>query len=196
MKRLIDLIFSISGLILLLPLFIIVSVLIYFYLGSPIIFKQSRIGFQGKVFNIFKFRTMKLEEKYFEQKEILRLTPLTSFLRSISLDELPTLFNVLLGSMSIVGPRPLLEEYREEYTEEQFRRHNVMPGVTGWAQINGRNNLSWEEKFEYDLWYVDNASILLDIKIILLTIYKTFIREGVNQSDIHTMERFRRDKRK
>jgi len=196
MKRLIDLIFSISGLILLLPLLIIVSVLIYFNLGSPIIFEQSRIGHQGKVFNIFKFRTMKLEENYSEQKEILRLTPLTSFLRSVSLDELPTLFNVLLGSMSIVGPRPLLEEYREEYTEEQFRRHNVMPGVTGWAQINGRNNLSWEEKFEYDLWYVDNASILLDMKIILLTIYKTFIREGVNQSDIHTMERFRRDKRK
>ena len=196
MKRLIDFVISFLGIISLLPFFLIISILIYLDLGRPLIFKQPRIGYKGKVFHIYKFRTMKHYDEKFEQNEILRLTPITSFLRNLSLDELPTLFNVLIGDMSLVGPRPLLEEYREEYTENQFRRHDVMPGVTGWAQINGRNNISWEEKFNYDLWYVDNTSFFVDIKIIFLTIFKIFKREGVNQSNLHTMERFRRDEKK
>ena len=148
---------AIFALTLLSPIFIIVSALILFSLGSPIIFKQQRIGLNGNSFYIFKFRTMK--ESSIEGNETERLTPITSFLRNYSLDELPTLFNVILNNMSMVGPRPLLEEYRNEYTSDQFRRHDVPPGITGWAQINGRNSISWEEKFELDLWYVENRKL-------------------------------------
>jgi lipopolysaccharide/colanic/teichoic acid biosynthesis glycosyltransferase len=135
------------------------------------------------------------EPKEEDENEILRLSKISSVIRKLSLDELPTLFNVLKDEMSLVGPRPLLEEYREEYSEEQFRRHDVKPGVTGWAQINGRNSISWEEKFTLDLWYVSNISLRLDFKIILLTMVKLFTRENINQSNSQTMERFQKIKK-
>lgn len=162
-------------------------------IGSPVIFKQKRIGFEGTTFFILKFRTMKNISEDSED-DFSRMTALTSFLRNYSLDELPTLLNVIRGDMSIVGPRPLLEEYRFEYTPTQFKRHNVRPGVTGWAQINGRNSLSWEQKFELDLWYVNNNSTVLDFKIILLTFKKILKKEGINYTQATTMEPFKRKK--
>ncbi len=164
--------------------------MILFSLGSPVIFKQKRIGLNGKSFFIFKFRTMK--ETFIEGNETERLTPITSFLRNYSLDELPTLANIFLNNMSLVGPRPLLEDYRDEYTTEQFRRHEVLPGITGWAQINGRNSISWEEKFELDLWYVENRNFFLDLKILCLTIVRVFDKAVINQNNENTMERFKR----
>ena len=183
---------AISALIILSPVIVLVSVLIFFSLGSPIIFKQKRIGLKGKAFYIYKFRTMK--ESLREGDEAERLTPITSFLRNYSLDELPTLLNVIINNMSFVGPRPLLEDYRNEYTPEQFKRHDVLPGITGWAQINGRNSITWEEKFKLDLWYVENKSLTLDLKIICLTAIKIFDKTGINQNSRNTMERFRRYK--
>ncbi len=195
MKRVLDLTISVTGLILALPFLIIISFFIYLDIGKPIFFKQNRIGYKGRVFTIYKFRTMRSQQGYPEgHDEVHRLTRFTSFLRSSSLDEIPTLFNVLKGDMSLVGPRPLLDSYRNEYTEEQFRRHEVMPGVTGWAQVNGRNNITWEEKFKLDLWYVDHKSFFIDLKILIITLKKILKREGVNQSEFHTMERFRKIK--
>jgi len=161
-------------------------------LGRPVLFRQVRPGLHGKPFMMYKFRTM-TEERDAEGRLLpdeKRLTSFGAWLRSWSLDELPELFNVLKGDMSLVGPRPLLMEYLDRYTPEQFRRHEVKPGITGWAQINGRNAISWEEKFKLDVWYVDNWSLWLDMKIIALTFWKVIKREGINQPGHATMEEF------
>ena len=180
-------------LFLIIPFFILISILIYIFLGRPILFKQIRPGYKGKPFIFYKFRTMKNEVD--ETGNLLpdskRKTKFGSFLRYTSIDELPSLFNVLIGDMSIVGPRPLLIEYMNIYDTHQLRRHEVKPGITGWAQINGRNKISWEEKFDLDIWYVDNHSFKLDIKIILITIWKVLRLEGINFSPDETMIKFK-----
>ncbi len=180
-------------LFLIIPFFILISILIYIFLGRPILFKQIRPGYKGKPFIFYKFRTMKNEVD--ENGNLLpdskRKTKFGSFLRYTSIDELPSLFNVLIGDMSIVGPRPLLIEYMNIYDTHQLRRHEVKPGITGWAQINGRNKISWEEKFDLDIWYVDNHSFKLDIKIILITIWKVLRLEGINFSPDETMIKFK-----
>ena len=192
MKRVFDFIVALSALLVLLPIIILVSVLISFKLGSPILFTQDRPGLNGKVFKMIKFRSM-LDGKD-RQGNLLpddeRLTQFGKFLRSTSLDELPGLFNVLKGDMSLVGPRPLLVQYLPLYSTEQARRHNVRPGITGWAQVNGRNAISWEEKFKLDVWYVDNQSFWLDIKILFLTVKKVFVREGISADGEATMSLF------
>ena len=192
MKNILDFIISFLGIILLAPFLVIIGLIILFAFGSPVFFIQSRPGFLGKPFKFFKFRTM--TNKKDKNGNLLpdknRLSPLGSFLRKTSIDELPSLWNVLKGDMSLVGPRPLLMEYLPLYTKEQARRHEVKPGITGWAQINGRNSISWEEKFNLDVWYVDNRSFWLDIKIILLTIFKVLKQEGISQSDHTTMPKF------
>ena len=192
MKRFFDMLLIILGLPLIFPLFILIALLVRLDLGSPIILKQFRPGLNGKLFLLIKFRTMTNSKD--ENGNLLtdeeRLTKFGKFLRSISLDELPELWNVLNGNMSLVGPRPLLEDYLPLYTEQQARRHKVKPGITGWAQINGRNSISWEDKFDYDLWYVDNKSFWLDIKIILLTIVKVINRDGVSANGNSTMPKF------
>jgi len=192
MKRLTDIFIIFLGLPLLIPAYILIAMLIKIKLGSPIIFKQTRPGLNGEVFNLIKFRTMthKADEFGNPLSDSKRLMKFGKFLRSTSLDELPELWNVLNGSMSIVGPRPLLEEYMPLYSQDQARRHNVRPGITGWAQINGRNSISWEDKFDYDQWYVDNQSFLLDIKIILLTIVKVIKRDGISSQGEATMSKF------
>jgi len=191
-KRIFDFICSSVGLILLSPLLISVAILIRFKLGSPVTFTQQRPGLKGKPFNIYKFRSMTNEKD--EHGDLLpnhlRMTKFGKFLRKLSLDELPQLFNVLKGDISLVGPRPLLMDYLELYSPEQSRRHNVRPGITGWAQVNGRNAIGWEEKFDYDVWYVDNQSFLLDMKILIMTVKKVLISDGVNKSEGVTMERF------
>lgn len=191
-KRLFDIFASFFGLLFLSPIIAIVAWKIRKNLGSPVLFKQVRPGKDGKPFEMVKFRTML--DAYDEQGEPLpneqRFTKFGNFLRSTSLDELPGLWNVLKGDMSLVGPRPLLVEYLPLYNEQQARRHEVRPGVTGWAQINGRNAISWEQKFDYDVWYVNNQSFLLDIKILFLTIKKVFIRDGINASNDTTMPKF------
>jgi sugar transferase EpsL len=192
-KRILDLIIAIIGLILLLPIFFILMVLIKINLGSPIIYKQPRPGLDKQVFNMYKFRTM-TEEK--NKKGVLlsdkeRLTEFGKFLRSTSLDELPGLWSVLIGDMSLVGPRPLLLEYLSLYSPEQARRHEVRSGITGWAQVNGRNAISWNEKFQMDVWYVDNQSLILDIKILCLTLMKVIKRDGISHNNHSTMEKFR-----
>lgn len=192
MKRLFDITVSTIGIIILLPILIFISLLVRTKLGSPIFFVQKRVGKDNKVFNMIKFRTM-LEVKDKDGKELPdseRLTKLGRILRALSIDEMPELINVIKGDMSLVGPRPLLVEYLEKYSKGQLRRHNVLPGITGWAQINGRNAISWTEKFRLDLWYIDNWSLHLDFKIILLTIYKVIKRDGINQDDKVTMEYF------
>lgn len=191
-KRLIDIIISLSGLIILSPVILLLIILVYFKLGSPVFFVQERVGKNNKVFKMIKFRTMKdIKDK---NGEVLsdeeRLTSFGEMLRSLSLDELPELINIIKGDMSIVGPRPLLKEYLPLYSDEQIRRHNVLPGLTGWAQINGRNAISWTEKFKLDIWYVENWSLLLDIKIFFLTILKVIKREGISQEGNATMEKF------
>lgn len=191
-KRLIDIIISVSGLIILFPIILLLIILVYFKLGSPVFFVQERVGKNNKVFKMIKFRTMKdIKDK---NGEVLsdeeRLTSFGKMLRSLSLDELPELINIIKGDMSIVGPRPLLKEYIPLYSDEQIRRHNVLPGLTGWAQINGRNAISWTEKFKLDIWYVENWSLLLDIKIFFLTILKVIKREGISQEGNATMEKF------
>lgn len=191
-KRLLDIAGAILGLGLLgLPM-LIVAFLVRIKLGSPVIFRQIRPGLHGKPFVLYKFRTMTdaRDEDGNLLPDELRLTPFGKFLRSTSLDELPELFNVLKGDMSLVGPRPLLMQYLDRYTPEQARRHEVKPGITGWAQINGRNALSWEEKFELDVWYVDNWSIWLDLKILLLTLIKVLKREGIHADGHVTMPEF------
>lgn len=190
MKRLFDIILSSILLISLLPILIIISILIFLLNGYPIIFSQSRPGLNNGLFKIYKFRTMiniKNNSIYTETK---RITTFGKFLRNYSIDELPELFNVLKGDMSFVGPRPLLPEYLNLYNKNQIRRHNVKPGITGWAQINGRNSLSWSEKFEYDIWYVNNQNFLLDIKIIFITIIKLFKKENINNKYGKIPEKF------
>jgi len=191
-KRLFDLILTVPGLIIISPLLVLIVLLIRIRMGSPVIFRQIRSGLKSKPFLVYKFRTMK--EVYDEEGRLLpdaqRLTRLGRFLRSFSLDELPELFNVLRGEMSLVGPRPLLMEYLDRYTPEQARRHEVLPGMAGWAQVNGRNDLTWEEKFQYDVWYVNHWSIRLDIKILLLTPWVVLRREGISQPGNATAQEF------
>lgn len=193
MKRLFDFLVALCALFTLLPIIIVVAVLIRFKLGSPILFTQDRPGLNGKVFKMMKFRSM-LDGKD-KQGNLLpddeRMTKFGAFLRSTSLDELPGLFNVLKGDMSLVGPRPLLVQYLPLYNAEQARRHDVRPGITGWAQVNGRNAISWEQKFKFDVWYVDNQSLVLDFKILLLTVKKVFVREGISADGHVTIEPFK-----
>ena len=183
-KRIFDLLASSTGLILTSPFFFLILTAIWVSYGQPILFRQKRPGYLGKPFFIFKFRTMvethNADGKLHSDAE--RLTWFGKFLRSTSLDELPELINVIKGEMSLVGPRPLLMQYMERYSPEQARRHNVLPGITGWAQINGRNAITWEDKFRYDVWYVDHWTFWLDMKIIALTFWKVLLREGINQS--------------
>lgn len=175
------------------PLVIIITLLLISNLGRSVIFKQKRPGLHGQPFEFYKFRTMTNEKDQNGNllPDELRLTSFGSWLRSTSLDELPSLINVLKGDMNLVGPRPLLMEYLPLYNSHQARRHAVKPGITGWAQVNGRNLLSWEEKFDLDVWYVDNRSLLLDIKILILTVWKVIKREGISANNHATMELFR-----
>lgn len=192
MKRIAEfLISSLSLLIFALPIAALI-LLVRFKLGSPVIFRQKRPGLHGKSFEIVKFRTMTNARGADGQllSDAERLTPFGRFLRASSLDELPELWNVIKGDMSLVGPRPLLVEYLPLYTPEQARRHNVRPGITGWAQVNGRNALSWEEKFKLDVWYVDNRTFWLDIKILWLTVRKVLVREGISAAGEATMTKF------
>lgn len=192
LKRVGDILVALVSLfILALPMFII-ALLVRLKFGSPILFRQQRPGLHGRPFTIYKFRTMtNARDKHGNLlPDEQRLTRFGQWLRSTSLDELPELWNVLKGDMSLVGPRPLLMEYLDLYTPEQMRRHEVKPGITGWAQVNGRNALSWEEKFALDVWYVDHLSFWLDLKILWLTVLKTLKREGINQPGQATMEAF------
>lgn len=193
MKRLFDLAISIILFVFLSPIFIVIALLVKKKLGSPIIFKQERPGLNGERFSLYKFRTMTDEKNDHGQllPDYIRLTSFGSFLRKYSLDEYPQLWNVIKGDLSLVGPRPLLIEYLPLYTKEQSLRHNVRPGITGWAQVNGRNTLSWDEKFKLDVWYVKNQSFFLDMKILFLTIYKVIISEGINQPGNATVESFK-----
>jgi len=192
-KRLFDLAVTTIGLIIILPLMLALSLVVWIFLGTPILFRQPRPGYKGRPFITYKFRTMTnrtgADGNLLSDAE--RLTSFGRFLRSTSLDDMPQLFNVLRGEMSLVGPRPLLMRYLERYTPEQMRRHDVLPGITGWAQINGRNALDWEEKFRLDVWYVDHWSFWLDLKILLLTPWKVFTREGINQPGHVTVEEFK-----
>ncbi|WP_079912123.1 sugar transferase [Paenibacillus sp. 32352] len=192
MKRSFDLLVSISLLLVFSPVIGVVAVLVRWKLGSPVVFAQQRPGLHGKPFYLYKFRTMTdatdAEGKLLS--DAVRLTPFGQFLRKYSLDEMLQLVNVVKGDISLVGPRPLLMDYLPLYTEEQARRHEVRPGITGWAQVNGRNAISWEEKFQLDLWYVEHQSFLLDLKILLLTIKKVLKPEGISHGSHVTMERF------
>ncbi len=192
MKRIFDLISGFVLLIVTLPFILVIALLIYFKMGRPVYFRQQRPGFRGKPFFLYKFRTMTAEtdaeEKLLADEE--RLTGLGRWLRRYSLDELPQLINVIKGELSFVGPRPLLMEYLPRYSAEQARRHEVKPGITGWAQVNGRNAISWEEKFEHDLWYVDNQSFWLDLKILGMTLAKVLKSEGISQDGSATMPEF------
>ncbi len=193
MKRLFDVLVALLMLLMLWPVIVLVAILVRINLGAPVLFKQQRPGFNGKPFYIYKFRTMLLtldgEGVLLPDSE--RMTRLGTTLRKLSLDELPQLFNVLKGELSLVGPRPLLMEYLPLYDATQTRRHLVRPGITGWAQVNGRNAISWEEKFKCDVWYVDHQSFWLDMKILWLTVRKVIHSEGVSQTDHVTMEKFR-----
>lgn len=191
-KRILDILVSGVVLLVLSPFLLVISILILISHGKPILFSQDRPGYGGKPFKILKFRTMtnKKDDKGQLLPDAERLTRLGKFLRATSLDELPEFLNVLLGEMSLVGPRPLLMQYLDRYTPEQARRHEVFPGITGWAQVNGRNTLTWEDKFRYDVWYVDHWSFSLDLKILILTLWKALIREGINQPGQVTAEEF------
>lgn len=193
MKRLMDISASLIALIILSPVLCVTALLIRQKLGSPIIFRQQRPGLNGKPFYMLKFRSMKdaVDNEGNQLPDEERLTPFGRRLRATSLDELPGLISVLKGEMSLVGPRPLLMRYLPLYNERQATRHNVRPGITGWAQVNGRNAISWEQKFEYDAWYVENQSLLLDIKILLLTVKKVFIKEGISAEGEATMSEFK-----
>lgn len=192
-KRMFDLVLSILGVIILSPLFLIIALLVYINLGRPIFFKQRRPGLHGEPFIMYKFRSMtNKKDKYgnlLPNEE--RMTPFGQALRSTSLDELPELFNVIKGDMSLVGPRPLRMGYLDLYSKEQARRHDVRPGITGWAQIHGRNKVDWPERFKMDVWYVDNQSLWLDIRIIYKTFATVVTREGVNPEDDIVMSRFK-----
>ncbi len=191
-KPMIDKVLALILIILFLPIMLIVAFLIYLWDGKPIIFKQKRPGYKERIFEIYKFRTMTNEKD--KNGNLLpdekRLKGIGKIIRSLSLDELPQLFNVLKGDMSFVGPRPLLIEYLPLYTKKQEKRHNVKPGITGLAQVKGRNSLTWKEKFEYDVYYVENLSFWLDLKIIFLTIWKVLKKEGISQKGRATMEKF------
>lgn len=191
-KRFFDIVIAILALVLLFPIIVIVSFFVYIKLGSPIVFRQVRPGMNGRSFTMIKFRTMldSMDKHGNLLPDEVRLTRFGKLLRSTSLDELPELLNVLKGDMSLVGPRPLLVEYLPLYSPEQARRHEVRPGITGWAQVNGRNAISWEEKFTLDVWYVDNRSLLLDIKILFMTIKKVFVREGISAEGEVTIGKF------
>lgn len=192
LKRTLDIIISLTLLIALLPVMLMVAILIRWKIGGKVLFRQQRPGLNGKPFTIIKFCTM--EDSRGADGEPLpddqRLTTFGNILRKASIDELPALWNVIKGDMSLVGPRPLLMEYLPLYNAEQMRRHDVLPGITGWAQVNGRNAISWPEKFKFDIWYVDNQSFLLDLKILLMTVKKVFWREGISQQGHVTMEKF------
>ncbi|MBS4179149.1 sugar transferase [Lederbergia citrea] len=192
MKRLFDFIFACIFLIFFSPIILFTALCVKVKLGSPILFKQKRPGLHGRPFYLYKFRTMidEMDDTGNPLPDDVRLTVFGSFLRKYSLDELPQLMNVIKGDLSLVGPRPLLMEYLPLYTEEQSKRHLVKPGITGWAQVNGRNAISWEEKFKLDVWYVNNKTILLDIKILLLTINKVIHSEGINQPGNATIDDF------
>lgn len=191
-KRLFDLIFVMLAFLAFFPFFLILGMMVAIKLGRPIFFSQTRPGLNGKPFNIFKFRTMldATDSKGNPLPDHLRLTAFGQFLRSTSLDELPSLWNIFKGEMSVVGPRPLLMEYLPLYNSEQRKRHFVKPGLTGWAQVNGRNAISWNDKFKYDVWYVEHQHFWLDIKIVLLTVKKVFIREGISAQGEATMNKF------
>jgi len=191
-KRTFDLIFASGGLILISPILLIISILVWIKIGDPIFFKQKRPGYKEKPFWIYKFRTM--SEKRDKHGNLLpdknRITSFGKFLRTFSLDELPEMLNIIRGEMSFVGPRPLLMEYLDRYSETQRKRHEALPGITGWAQINGRNILTWEDKFRFDIWYIDNWSFWLDIKILVITFWKVIKREGISQPGHATSEKF------
>lgn len=191
-KRLFDLLLTVPGLVVLSPLLAVLALLIRWRLGPPILFRQARPGYLGRPFTLLKFRTMTNEHgrdgRLLGDAE--RLTGLGRLMRSFSLDDLPNAFNVLRGEMSVVGPRPLLMEYLDRYTPEQTRRHLVLPGITGWAQVNGRNDLSWEDKFRLDVWYVEHWSLRLDLKILALTAWKVLRREGISQAGYATAPEF------
>ena len=193
LKRTLDIFGALFALLILSPLILILVILIRLKIGTPVFFIQQRPGKEGKFFNFYKFRSMTTEVN--EVGELLsdewRMTKLGKMMRNTSLDELPSFWNVLVGNMSIVGPRPLLPEYLPLYSVEQSRRHMVKPGITGWAQVNGRNAISWEEKFNLDIWYIQNQSLILDLKIIILTVKKVFKREGINSETSATMEKFK-----
>ena len=192
-KRVFDLVLVLLSLPLILPIYLLLTILVLFKLNFPILFKQSRPGLKGKIFNIYKFRSMTSERdrEGVLLSDELRLTKFGKLLRSTSLDELPSLWNVFKGEMSLVGPRPLLVEYLPLYSSKQARRHEVKPGITGWAQVNGRNAISWNEKFDLDVWYVDNQSTWLDIKILYITIKKVITRSGINQDGQATIKNFK-----
>ncbi len=197
-KRFFDLVLTVPALIVLSPLMAVIAILVRLNLGSPVIFRQKRPGLNEKPFTIYKFRTM-AEEKDCEGNLLpssKRLTKLGKIIRSLSLDELPELWNVLKGDVSLIGPRPLLLEYLPYYNERQALRHNVLPGISGWAQINGRNVLSWKDRFELDVWYVENVSFWLDVKIILITIKNVFLRIGITPTNRDVMTRFDSIKKK
>ncbi len=191
-KRILDLVLSIPGVVVISPVILMLALIIRLKLGFPVFYCQQRPGLNGKLFTLFKFRSMTDERN--EHGDLLpdsdRLTSFGKSLRKASLDELPELFNVLKGDMSLVGPRPLLMQYLDRYTPEQARRHEVKPGITGWAQVNGRNALTWEEKFKLDVWYVDNWSFRLDLKIIMMTVLKVLEREGISQEGQATAAEF------
>lgn len=191
-KRLLDVSIALLMLTVTLPLLAVLAVLVLVQFGGPILFRQRRPGLHGKPFILLKFRTMTdaREARGQHLPDAERLTPFGKFLRATSLDELPELFNVLKGEMSLVGPRPLLMQYLERYTSEQARRHEVLPGITGWAQVNGRNALTWEQKFALDVWYVDHRSFWLDVKILALTLWKALRREGISQPGQATAQEF------
>ena len=191
-KRFFDLVLVIPGLILISPMLLLVAIIAKFKIGSPVLFQQERPGIHGKIFKMIKFRSMRNDRD--ANGELLpdevRLVPFGKLLRATSLDEFPELWNVIKGEMSLVGPRPLLAKYLDRYNPTQARRHEVRPGITGWAQINGRNAITWEEKFDYDVWYVDNLSFFLDVKILALTVLKVFKRSGTSAEGHATMPEF------
>ena len=191
-KRSFDFIVSLSAILILMPVIIILWAIVFKAIGSPVLFTQPRPGKGGKVFRLYKFRTMTNEKDQFGNllPDEQRLTGFGKFLRSTSLDELPSLLNVVKGELSLVGPRPLLVEYMPLYNSSQARRHEVRPGVTGWAQVNGRNAISWEQKFDFDVWYVDNQSFLLDIKILLMTVLKVVKKSDISPENEEIMPRF------
>lgn len=198
MKRFVDIFISTVILLILSPIFIIISLLVFTNLGRPIFFSQKRAGFQKKPFKIYKFRTMLIlkDSHGKDLEDFQRLTKFSKFLRSTSLDELPELINVIKGEMSLVGPRPLLIEYLDLYNDHQLRRFEAKPGITGLAQVNGRNNITWDEKFNFDVSYVDNRNLLLDFKILFRSIKKVIIREGISYQDHSTMDKFAGNEKK
>jgi len=193
MGRVFDIVVSLLVFVLLFPLMLLIIVATWMFIGSPVFFRQERPGRYGQPFEMIKFRTMRdaFDERGDPLPDAARLTRFGKYLRGASLDELPELWNVLIGDMSLVGPRPLLMEYLPIYSQDQARRHEVRPGITGWAQVNGRNAISWEEKFELDVWYVDHRSFWLDVRILWLTVLKVFHREGISQDGHVTMDKFR-----